>query len=284
MNSTTGTLVTHSIEESGDTNWLRSLPFLGVHAACLAAFWTGVSGRALMLCFALYVVRMFGITAGYHRYFSHRSYRTSRVFQFVLALIGCTAIQKGPLWWAAHHRHHHQYSDQLDDVHSPKQRGFWWSHVGWILSDWYNDTQFKAIQDFSRYPELTWLNRYWAVPGILLGVGCFLAMGWQGLVWGFFFSTVLLYHGTFLINSLCHMIGSVRYKTTDTSRNSMVLALITMGEGWHNNHHYYATSAKMGFFWWEVDISYYTLCLLSFFGIVWDMKKPSQRVLEAGRT
>jgi stearoyl-CoA desaturase (Delta-9 desaturase) len=277
------TLRCASIPEANRVDWIASLPFLGVHAACLAALWTGVSGRALAVCLALYVVRMFGITAGYHRYFAHRSYRTSRVFQFVLAWIGCSALQKGPLWWAAHHRHHHQYSDEQQDVHSPTRRGFWWAHLGWILCDTYDSTRLEAIKDFSKYPELDWLNRRWVAPGVLLAVGCLLAAGWQGVVWGFFVSTVLLYHGTFVINSLCHMFGTVRYKTTDTSRNSMALALITLGEGWHNNHHHYATAARMGFFWWEIDMSYYALRALSLFGIVWDMKEPSQRVLETGR-
>ena len=283
MNTAIESLRSRALGKSGDLNWLRSLPFLGVHAACLAAFWTGVSVRALMLCFALYVIRMSAITAGYHRYFAHRSYRTSRAFQFALAWIACTAEQKGPLWWAAYHRHHHQYSDELEDVHSPGRRGFWWSHVGWFMSDWYHATPFEAIRDFSRYPELCWLDHYWVVPGILLGVACFLAMGWQGLVWGFFISTVLLYHGTFFINSLCHMFGSVRYRTTDSSRNNLILALITLGEGWHNNHHHYATSARMGFFWWEIDISYNLLSALSVFGIVWDLKQPSPQALEARR-
>ena len=222
--------------------WIKSLPFFGVHVACLAAFWTGVSWTAIVLCAALYAIRMFAITGGYHRYYAHRSYRTSRAFQFVLAAIGCSSLQKGPLWWAAHHRHHHRHSDQEADVHSPEQEGFWWSHVGWILSSKYNATRFDIIRDFAQYPEIRLLNRFDVVPGVLLAVGCFLAMGWQGLVWGFFISTVLLFHATFAINSLCHMFGRVRYKTTDTSRNSLLLALVTLGEGWHNNHHYYATS------------------------------------------
>jgi stearoyl-CoA desaturase (delta-9 desaturase) len=280
MNGVVETERYDSTQGSDGIDWTKSLPFLGVHVASLAAFWTGVSWKAVMACVALYMIRMFGITAGYHRYFSHRSYRTSRWFQFVLAWIGCSAMQKGPLWWAAHHRHHHRYSDREEDLHSPKQRGFWWAHIGWILSDRYVATRCDTIRDFSKYPELRWLNRYSGVPGVLLGIGCFLAMGRQGLVWGFFISTVLLYHGTFMINSLCHMFGSVRYRTADTSRNSMTLALITMGEGWHNNHHYYSTSARMGFFWWEIDISYYVLNLLSLAGLVWDMKKPSRRVLE----
>jgi stearoyl-CoA desaturase (Delta-9 desaturase) len=284
MNGVIETVSYDSVQESDGVDWRKSLPFLGVHVASLAGFWTGVSWKALLLCFALYTIRMFGITAGYHRYFSHRSYRTSRWFQFVLACIGCSAMQKGPLWWAAHHRHHHRYSDREEDLHSPQQHGFWWAHIGWILSDRYEATRSDTIRDFSKYPELRWLDRYSAVPGVLLGSGCFLAMGLQGLVWGFFVSTVLLYHGTFVINSLCHMFGSVRYKTADTSRNSMTLALITLGEGWHNNHHYYSTSARMGFFWWEIDISYYALSLLSLAGLVWDMKKPSQRVLAIAKS
>jgi stearoyl-CoA desaturase (delta-9 desaturase) len=278
--------VTHnsrSVSDNRRIECIRSLPFFGMHLACLSAFWTGVSWKVAVLCVALYVVRMFGVTAGYHRYFSHRSYRTSRFFQFVLAWIGCSAAQKGPLWWAAHHRHHHQHSDQERDVHSPEREGFWWSHLGWILCSKYEATDFDMVKDFAKYPELRWLNRFHVVPPFLLAVACFLFLSWQGLVWGFFVSTVLLYHGTFVINSLCHMFGRIRYKTTDTSRNSFILALITLGEGWHNNHHYYATSTNMGFFWWEIDVSYYTLKALSFLGLIWDIKKPPRRVLEAAR-
>lgn len=272
-----------SVPESDRVEWIKSLPFLSLHVACLGACWTGASWRAIGLCCALYLIRMFGITAGYHRYFSHRSYRTSRVFQFVLAWIGCSAVQKGPLWWAGHHRHHHKHSDLETDVHSPEQRGFWWSHVGWFLCTKYKATDFAGMRDFSRYPELSWLNRFHAVPGLLLAVGCFLLMRWQGVVWGFFISTVLVYHATFVINSLCHVFGRVRYQTSDGSRNSMMLALITLGEGWHNNHHYFATSTKMGFFWWEIDVTYYILKLLSFLGVIWDLKTPPPRLLEGGR-
>ncbi|MEW5975882.1 MAG: acyl-CoA desaturase [Acidobacteriota bacterium] len=262
---------------------VKSLPFFGVHLACLAAFLTGASWKAVFLCVGLYVIRMFGITAGYHRYFSHRTYKTSRFFQFVLAWIGCSAVQKGPLWWASHHRRHHQHSDQEEDIHSPERMGFWWSHVGWILCRKYEATDYGVIKDLAIYPELRWLNRFHVVPGVVLAVACFLLLGWQGLVWGFFISTVLLYHGTFVINSLCHMFGRRRYATTDTSRNSFLLAFITLGEGWHNNHHYYATSVNQGFFWWELDVSYYTLKLLSLPRIVWDLKKPPRRVLEEAR-
>jgi len=272
---------TVAVDPSERVAWIRSLPFIGMHVACLGALWVGVSWSAIALCAALYVIRMFGITGGYHRYFSHRSYRTSRWFQFVLAWIGCSAVQKGPLWWAGHHRHHHKHSDEQPDLHSPVLRGFWWSHVGWFLSSRYDDTDLDAIKDFTKYPELRWLNHYHAVPGVVLAVACTAAMGWQGLVWGFFISTVLLYHGTFVINSLCHMIGTVRYETDDESRNSLWLALITLGEGWHNNHHHYQSSTRQGFFWWEIDVSYYILRVLSWIGLVWDLRSPPQAVVSA---
>lgn len=275
--------VTESIKTQAEDHveLVKSIPFFAVHLACLGVFWTGVSWKALALCLALFYIRMFGITAGYHRYFSHRSYRTGRFFQFVLAWMGCSAVQKGPLWWAAYHRHHHQHSDQEHDVHSPERKGFWWSHVGWILCRKYESTDYDAIKDFAKYPELRFLNNYHVLPGVILAIACYLWMGWQGLVWGFFVSTVLLYHVTFMINSLCHMFGKIRYKISDTSRNSLILALLTMGEGWHNNHHYYATSANMGFFWWEIDLSFYVLRFFSLLGIVWDLKKPPERVLRA---
>jgi len=267
-------------EPSNRIDWLLSIPFLGMHLVCGTVFWSPVSKPAIATCLALYVIRMFAITAGYHRYFSHRSYQTSRWFQFVLACIGCSALQKGPLWWAAHHRYHHQHSDQDTDIHSPVRRGFWWSHVGWILCTRYDDTNYNRVKDLAAYPELCWLNRFCLVPGVLMALGCFLTLGWAGLLWGFLVSTVLLYHGTFTINSLCHLFGTVRYRTPDGSRNNLALALITLGEGWHNNHHFYASSTRMGFFWWEIDVSYYGLKLLSWFGIVWDLKQPPKRVFE----
>jgi stearoyl-CoA desaturase (delta-9 desaturase) len=188
-------------------------------------------------------------------------------------------MQKGPLWWAGHHRHHHKHSDEDADVHSPVQRGFWWSHVGWVLCRRYEDTDFAAIKDFATFPELRWMNRLHAIPGVLLAIGCFLALDWRGLVWGFFISTALVYHATFAINSLCHMIGTVRFKTKDGSRNSLLLALITLGEGWHNNHHYCASSTRQGFFWWEIDVSFYILKALSCLGLVWGLRSPPRSIL-----
>jgi stearoyl-CoA desaturase (delta-9 desaturase) len=192
-------------------------------------------------------------------------------------------LQKGPLWWAAHHRHHHLYSDTGNDVHSPYVPSLWWSHLGWILSGEYDHTPWKAVRDWGRYPELRWLNCFHWAPGILLAVFCFLADGWAGLVWGFVVSTVLVYHATFTVNSLCHRFGRRRYATTDDSRNNALVAVLTLGEGWHNNHHHYQSSANQGFFWWEIDVSYYLIRLLGVAGLVWDVRTPPRGKL-AGAT
>lgn len=260
---------------------LKSVPFALVHVAPLGLFWTGMTQRHVLLCALLYFGRMFFITAGFHRYFAHRAYKMGRVMQFVMAFGASTSCQKGVLWWAAHHRSHHKYSDTELDIHSPK-KGLWWSHVGWILCPKYQATDWAQIKDFARFPELVWLNRYHLVPGIALGAACYLLGDWAGLC-TFFLSTTLLYHGTFSINSLMHLWGRRRYVTTDTSRNSLLLALITMGEGWHNNHHYYQSSANQGFFWWELDFSYYLLKVMSWLGLVSDLRKPSARVLARRR-
>jgi len=259
---------------------IRSIPMVAVHVACIAVFFLIFRWSYLIVCLALYYVRMFFITAGYHRYFSHRSFQTSRAFSFLMALMGTTATQKGVLWWAAHHRHHHRYSDTREDLHSPTAGGFLWSHIGWILSDRYNATRAELVPDLVKYPELRWLNKYHLVPPIALGTILFLAGGWGMLVWGYCLSTVLLWHSSFSINSLMHLFGKRRYPTNDTSRNSAILALVTMGEGWHNNHHYYMASTRQGFFWWEIDITYYVLKVLSWFRIVWDLREPPPQVLQ----
>lgn len=263
-------------------NWATSLPFLLFHAVPLFAFVTGVTTKALVMCLVLYAVRIFAITAGYHRYFSHRSYRTSRAMQFVLAFVGTSALQQGPLWWAAHHRAHHRYSDTEADVHSP-QKGFWWSHVGWFLSDKYNETDLEAVKDLAVFPELRFLDKHKYLAAVLLGTATFVVGGWSGLVVGFFASTILLWHGTFTINSLSHTFGSRRYATTDTSRNNPLLALITFGEGWHNNHHHYQASARQGLYWWELDISWLVLRAMGALRLVRDLRVPPPETIAADR-
>jgi stearoyl-CoA desaturase (delta-9 desaturase) len=256
-----------------------TIPFLLVHLVCFAAIWTGVTQTALIVCVSLYVVRMIIVTAGYHRYFSHRSFKTSRTFQFILAFLAQTSAQRGVLWWAAKHRHHHRHSDTELDVHSPRQRGFWYSHVGWIFTKQHDDADFSTIPDLTKYPELVWLNKHKYFPALALAIVLFLTMGWVGLVVGFFWSTVLLYHGSFMINSLAHVHGKQRYVTGDDSRNNWLLAFFTMGEGWHNNHHAYQRSTRQGFRWYEIDVTFYTLKLLSWFKIVWDLGEPPPEIV-----
>ncbi len=275
------TLAPQSVLTAEDrrVSW-RSFPFFLVHILAVAGVvWLGWSWKGFALAIALYYVRMFGVTGGYHRYFSHRTYKTSRWFQFVLALLATSSSQKGVIWWAAHHRVHHRKSDLTGDVHSAQIDGFWWSHVGWILSNKYEATDEHGVKDLMKYPELRWLDKWFLVPPIALGFGMWLVGGWWALTW-FFVSTSLLWHGTFTINSLTHMIGKRRYKTTDNSRNHWLLALITMGEGWHNNHHFYMKSTRQGFFWWEIDPTYYVLRALQAVGIVWDIQEVPQHVRE----
>ena len=268
-----------SDQEHDDVMYPQVLPFLLIHAGCVAAIWSGISWQAVAICAALYWLRMFAITAGYHRYFSHRAYATSRVFQFILAFLAQSSAQKSVLWWAAKHRHHHLHSDTAQDVHSPRHKGFVYSHVGWIFYRQHDATDLVKVADFAPYPELMWLHRLELLPPIVLAGLCFLLAGWSGLVVGFLWSTVLTYHATFCINSLAHVHGRKRYVTGDDSRNNWLLALLTMGEGWHNNHHAYQASARQGFHWYEIDLTYYVLVALSWLGIVWDLKLPPKQVL-----
>ncbi|MDQ2646466.1 MAG: acyl-CoA desaturase [Myxococcota bacterium] len=267
-----------SARSLAEYEWVGALPFIGLHFVPLLAIYTGTRWQDWAVCAGLYVVRMFGVTGGYHRYFSHRTYKTSRVFQFVLAFLAQSSSQKGALWWAANHRTHHKYSDQDGDPHDSR-RGFWYSHCGWIF-DYTAHTDYSKVKDLAKYPELVFLNHFHHVPTVALGTLVYLLMGWSGLFIGFALSTVLLWHGTFTINSLAHMIGRQRYASNDDSKNHFGLALLTLGEGWHNNHHYFMGSTRQGFFWWELDITYGILKVLSWFHIVWDIKEPPARVYD----
>jgi stearoyl-CoA desaturase (delta-9 desaturase) len=262
---------------------ISSIPFLLFHMAALSVFWVKFHWWYPVACLLLYGVRMFFVTAGYHRYFSHRSFKTSRWFQFVIAFMAMSSSQKGVLWWAAHHRHHHRFSDEDEDVHSPTLFGFFWAHIGWILSDKYNDTRLHYIGDFAKYPELRWLDKYYLAAPTVLGVAIWLVGGWGLFAWGFCLSTVMLWHGTFTINSLSHLFGNRRYETTDTSRNNWLLALVTLGEGWHNNHHHYMAAARQGFYWWEVDITYYGLKLLASIGLIRELRQVPAHILDQGQ-
>jgi stearoyl-CoA desaturase (Delta-9 desaturase) len=265
--------------------WGRIVPFALMHIVCLAVIWVGVSFTAAAVGAFLYFLRMFAVTGFYHRYFAHRSFKTSRTGQFVFAVLGASAVQRGPIWWAAHHRHHHSHSDKDSDVHSPTRRGFIWSHMGWFLSKRYFVADMSQVRDLSRFPELRLLDRFDILVPVGLAVMVFVlgivlehlapnlgTTRWQMLIWGFFISTVACYHATYSINSFAHRFGSQRFDTGDDSRNNLWLALLTLGEGWHNNHHRYPASARQGFFWWEIDITYYLLRGLAALGIVSDLR------------
>lgn len=260
-------------------DWWNFMPMALMHLGLIGIWWTGFTWTSIAMCAFLYVARVFGITAGYHRYFSHRGYKTSRGFQFVLALLGATALQKGPLWWAAKHREHHRDTDEPEDAHSPRQYGFWDAHVGWVYREARSSPDMDLIKDFSKYPEIRWVERHQYAPGIALALICFAIDGWTGLLVGWLLSTILVYHATFTINSLDHMFGRQRYLTGDDSRNNWLMALLSMGEGWHNNHHYYPATARNGFFWWEFDPTYYMLVGLEKVGLVWNLRQPPKSIL-----
>ena len=261
---------------------VTSLAFWGVHvAALIGVIALGWSWSGVALALGSYFVRMIVVTAGYHRYFAHRAFKTSRAFQFLLALGAQSAAQKGVLWWASHHRWHHKYSDTPKDVHSAKLRGFWYSHIGWIMGKGWDETDHSMVADLAKFPELRVLDRsiVHILPTVALALAFLFLGGGHALVWGYFVSTVLLWHGSFSINSLAHLFGKRRYETSDDSRNNWALALLTTGEGWHNNHHHYQSSANQGFRWWEIDVTYYVLRVLERLGLIWDLRRPPREVI-----
>jgi stearoyl-CoA desaturase (Delta-9 desaturase) len=291
----------HAVETS-DANpekieCLRVLPFIVLHLACFAVFWVEFSAVAVSVAVVLYLLRMFAITGFYHRYFSHKAFKTSRPVQFIFAFLAASAAQRGPLWWASHHRHHHAHSDHPEDPHSPKQHGFFWSHLSWFLANKNFRLKKERIKDWLQYPELKLLDRFDVVAPLALAFGLFGLGAWlenaaphlqtnglQLFIWGFVISTVLLYHMTFTVNSLAHVWGKRRFLTNDDSRNNPVIALFTLGEGWHNNHHHFPSSARQGFYWWEIDLTYYGLKILSALGLIWDLRKVPVEVLSQKRT
>ncbi len=273
-------------------DWFRVIPFACMHLMCLGVIWVGWSPIAVAVAVAMYAIHMFSITAFYHRYFSHRTYKTSRVAQFVFAVMGSSCVQRGPIWWASRHRHHHRHSDDEVDFHSPIRHGLFWSHVGWIMSKGAYGYDEKSVGDLTKFPEIRFLDRFDnLVPLIealsMLALGSVLhaygwnTTGWQMLIWGFFISIIVSSHATFTINSFTHLWGKKRYESKDESRNSLLFALLTFGEGWHNNHHYYPGAVRQGFYWWEIDMTYYTLWLMSRLGIIWDLNTIPEKAREA---
>jgi len=286
---------TNQLTDTEDIDWVRIVPFIAIHLSCLLVFLVGVSWTAVWVCVLSYLMRMFAITAFYHRYFSHKSFKTSRFTQSLFAIIGATATQRGPIWWAAHHRHHHVHADGEQDSHSPKH-GFWHSHIKWFLMKKNFVTKSAYVKDLESYSELKFIDRFDVLfplifASLLYVLGDFLSShfpalntsAWQLVVWGYFISTVLLSHVTYCINSLAHVFGFRSYATNDDSRNNFILAIFTLGEGWHNNHHCCPGSVKQGFKWWQLDVSYYVLYVLSKLGIIWDLKYPNEMLLNKKR-
>lgn len=281
------------LENTPKIAWVRAVPFLILHLSCFLVLLVGISPFAVAVAVLLYLLRMFAITGFYHRYFSHKTFKTSRIMQFLFAVVGNSSAQRGPIWWAGHHRHHHRVADTEDDFHSPAKHGFWQSHVGWLLTHDNFRTRKELAGDWMKFPELAWLNRFDTIIPSVLAVALYLCgdflrrfrpqlktNGLQLLVWGFSISTVVLFHATATINSLSHLFGSRRYQTPDTSRNNPLLAMLTLGEGWHNNHHYYAVSARQGFFWYEIDITWMILKILEKLGLIWDLRPVPEHILE----
>jgi len=281
-------------QDTQKVDWVRVVPFAVLHLSCLFVLAVGWSWPAVIVAVSAYALRMFAITAFYHRYFSHRSFQTSRFMQFVFALLGSMAVQRGPIWWASHHRAHHKLADRPEDVHSPARHGFLWSHIGWIVARVNFKPRFELVEDLVRFPELRFLDRFDSLVPVLsvfgfYGLGAGLAgmgvetTGWQMVIWGFSISTVVTHHVTFSINSVAHQFGTRRYDTDDHSRNNWLLSLVTFGEGWHNNHHRYQASVRQGFQWWEIDLSYYLLRLMAAVGLVWRLNPVPARVIAQGR-
>jgi stearoyl-CoA desaturase (delta-9 desaturase) len=287
----------HYVNEHDNRQLLTSTPMVFMHVACIGVFFTGFSWVAIVALAFTYVARVFALTAGFHRYFSHRSFKTHRWFQFVLAWVGTSSAQLGPMWWAANHRHHHQHSDKEPDIHSPVVRSFFWSHIGWVMAHAHSDTKYDRIKDLTKYPELHFIDRFHYLPVLSLIIVLYFAgsllnyffpaLGTSGLqlvMWGFFFSTMLVYHVTFFVNSVTHMFGSKRFKTDDESRNNWFVSILTFGEGWHNNHHRWPLSARQGMYWWEIDVTYYGLRILQALGIVWDLKIYPKKIYDEAKS
>ncbi len=259
------------------------------HLACFGVFFTGFSPIAAAVAFAMYVIRGMGVTTGFHRLLAHRSFKTNRVVQFLLALAGSLAVQGGPLWWVAHHREHHAEVDTEGDIHSPVTRGMWTAHMGWMMSDEAFNEKGTNSRDLHKFPEIRALQRHYvwiilAQIAMLYGLGAWLGAaypdlgtsGAQMVVWGFFISTVFTWHVTFMVNSVCHRWGGRPYDTGDASTNNIFIGILGFGEGWHNNHHFYPNSARHGLRWWQLDVTWYLIKCMSWVGLASDLKIPRE--------
>lgn len=260
--------------------------FWGVQASSLLVFTVPFTWSLVAVWAASHFLRAIGLTLAFHRYFAHRAFELSRPARFFWALVGTAAMQKGPLWWAGHHISHHKYADRDGDPHSPAVSGFYYAHVGWFLHDAKHATlppTNPVIRDFSRVPEIAWLDRWYVVPPALLAVALYLVGGYAWLVWGFSLATTTLAHATFSINTINHLWGTRRFETPDESRNNALTAFFAVGEGWHNNHHRYQRAARNGFYWWEIDLTWYVVAAMSWLGLAWNLQPVPPRIYEEAR-
>jgi len=249
------------------------------HLSALLVFYVGFSWTALAVFFFSFLIRAFGVSAGYHRYFSHRSFKTSRPFQFVLAFLGASAGQKGPLSWVTSHRIHHRTSDTQADPHTP-QKGFFYGYLGWLLPVDALHTDLNLTADFAKYPEIRWINKFHNVGPLTVIILCgffgkylsihFPQLGTSALqliVWGFILSTLATLHGTLMINTICHSEKERHHSTNDFSSNVPWLLPFTLGENWHHNHHRYPKSANCGLEKGQIDFIFIGICLLEKLGL-----------------
>jgi stearoyl-CoA desaturase (delta-9 desaturase) len=248
-----------------------TLFIVALHVIPVAAVMGGTTRGDWIACAVYYVVAAMGTGIGLHRYFAHRAFRTSRAFQFVLAVLACTAFAE-PLGFAGKHRLHHRHADTAADVHSPRQ-GFWFCWLGSLVDEGYTERELlRMTRDFVRFPELVWLRRWFWVPGLALGAATWAGGGFSTFAIGFCLSRVLLLHLVSTVNYFCHSTGTRRYDTRDASTNNALVALLTFGEGWHNNHHRYPWAARAGFRWWELDLVWYVIKVLAWMGLVWNVR------------
>lgn len=264
-------------------SWLTTFFMVAFHIGAIAALFM-FNWKAVLVAFVLmYVAGSFGIGMAYHRLLTHRGFKTYKWLEYLLTTCATLALEGGPFFWVATHRVHHQNTDVEGDPHSPRDGGFW-AHMGWILTGRvmhnHADALLPYIPDLRKDKFHTWISRYHWLPITISGVLLLVFGGWPFLFWGVFFRTVVGLHATWLVNSATHMWGKQRFLTDDDSKNSFWVALLTYGEGWHNNHHAHPQSARHGLTWYEIDLNWYAISILRFFGLVWDVKAPKLEVLE----
>jgi stearoyl-CoA desaturase (delta-9 desaturase) len=263
------------------THILSGSVFWIVQASALLIFFIPFSWELAALWAASHFLRAVGLTLAFHRYYAHRAFQMNRIARFVWTFIGIAAMQKGPLWWAGHHVNHHRFADRDGDPHSPMISGVYYAHIGWFLNDARHDRlepSNPVVRDFSKVPEIAWLDRYFAVPPLMLAAAMYLAGGMPWLIWGFCLPTMTLAHATFAINTVNHMFGTRRFDTIDESRNNALTAFFAVGEGWHNNHHRYQRAARNGFYWWEFDPTWYVIRIMAAVGLAWDVHRVPERI------